>query len=1218
MKELCKCKIILRCIFPLIFSYMIAISSHADVPSNGDWIVTGLETVENQIITLNGNLIIENGGNLTLSGITLTMDNDYDGEYGIRVKSGSTITIEKGTVITAASGSAHFSFAVESGSQFFMKDSELHECGWGPDSEDLWDKEPILSGMRGLVIDTTNAVIENNSLSSNHIGIILTGSGISLDNNHIHSNKVHGVYIRGGLTCQITNNSIQHASISSPFRIVEGEDNTIKSNTITLSLIHRGVIETMLSHGNVIEENDILGLGVGVSLMFVSNNNIVRGNTIATDETGIMVWGWNNKIEGNIISDPSGRPANGIYMVYAYNCMVTDNTISNITTEGIWVRHSSNNTFMNNKISASSSPETDWSSAFLIMSSSRDNVIYGNTTSGFLRGISLLFSCDGNMIAANEITSNNYQGVVIDDCTNNVIYGNNFVNYGRSPYDNSENQWEHDGMGNYWSEYVGIDTNGDGVGDAPYMIGPDGADNFPLMDLVTVGSLPVPEVTLATPPEYDLLLGKTVTGEEVIENQTIVLNNINVEAGGSLTLRNVELVTGASQLCSDLNVASGGSLSIYNCKIIHLDNGYGFQIQPIKGSTFIMKDSEIVGSGHEMWYGGIQIHTDNAILENNIITDSMISFFNTNGGQVVGNTISGSYWAVNIEGSSNITVSNNTIYNCIERAIGAFDSSNITLSNNTVSDSWGNGVGTWLSSNSQIRGNSISDMHETCLEAISAGGTSGEANENNVSDCFFGLRLGQGNIAKNNRISNCSTGIKLDWGSYVEGNVILSCDAGIDLNGETHQLIGNTLSWCNTGIQSGFSKNNFIYHNNFIENVIQAFAENCDNQWDDESEGNYWSDYSGVDANNDGIGDIPYYIGSSGVDSYPLVLPWGFAISSVHPQSNAFDVPIDTTISINFSEPINATTITESTFFASDSTQNVFCTLNCSDMTATLTPSQHLQYDTHYCVTVTRDVETMSGRTFPDEYTWSFTTCAAQTFYRDADIDGCGDPLDTTQGCIAPLGYVSDNSDNCPTDPHKNEPETCGCGVSETDTDSDGTPDCIDNCPQDENKTNPGDCGCGNPETDTDSDGTPDCIDNCPEDINKINPGDCGCGVSDVDTDSDGTLDCNDNCPQDENKTEPGDCGCGNPETDTDSDGTPDCIDNCPEDINKINPGDCGCGNPETDTDSDGTPDCNDGCPNDPNKIVPGNNGCGSPEDEDGSGDDGGSSGFCFISTLRY
>ena len=71
-------------------------------------------------------------------------------------------------------------------------------------------------------------------------------------------------------------------------------------------------------------------------------------------------------------------------------------------------------------------------------------------------------------------------------------------------------------------------------------------------------------------------------------------------------------------------------------------------------------------------------------------------------------------------------------------------------------------------------------------------------------------------------------------------------------------------------------------------------------------------------------------------------------------------------------------------------------------------------------------------------------------------------------------------------------------------------------------------------ETDTDSDGWPDCVDGCPNDPAKTGPGACGCDVSDADTDGDGHLDfCGsggifqDRCPQDGNKPHPGYCGCG-------------------------------------------------------------------------------------------
>lgn len=193
--------------------------------------------------------------------------------------------------------------------------------------------------------------------------------------------------------------------------------------------------------------------------------------------------------------------------------------------------------------------------------------------------------------------------------------------------------------------------------------------------------------------------------------------------------------------------------------------------------------------------------------------------------------------------------------------------------------------------------------------------------------------------------------------------------------------------------------------------------------------------------------------------------------------------------------------------------------------------------------------------------------------------------------------------DLCPNDPLKTDPGICGCGIQDTDKDSDGYPDCVDGCPDDPDKTSPGICGCGVADIDTDDDDTLDCNDGCPEDPNKTAPGECGCGVLETDADNDGVPDCNDECPDDPNKTTPGSCGCGKPETDADGDGYPDCIDECPNDPDKKHPGDCGCGVSEVDTDADGTPDCNDGCPNDPDKTDPGECDCGvSDTDTDADG----------------
>jgi len=66
----------------------------------------------------------------------------------------------------------------------------------------------------------------------------------------------------------------------------------------------------------------------------------------------------------------------------------------------------------------------------------------------------------------------------------------------------SSNIWNYDSIGNYWSDYNGTDSNGDGIGDTPYMISTSpeeygDADNYPLME--PVDDTLIPEFPSWTP-----------------------------------------------------------------------------------------------------------------------------------------------------------------------------------------------------------------------------------------------------------------------------------------------------------------------------------------------------------------------------------------------------------------------------------------------------------------------------------------------------------------------------------------------------------------------------------------------------------------------------------------------------------------------------------------------------------------------------------------------
>ena len=67
------------------------------------------------------------------------------------------------------------------------------------------------------------------------------------------------------------------------------------------------------------------------------------------------------------------------------------------------------------------------------------------------------------------------------------------------------------------------------------------------------------------------------------------------------------------------------------------------------------------------------------------------------------------------------------------------------------------------------------------------------------------------------------------------------------------------------------ASNTMIYHNNFYVTMIED--QGIDSVWDDGTSGNYWNDYTGTDADGDGIGDTPYVF-TGGQDNYPLMTPF--------------------------------------------------------------------------------------------------------------------------------------------------------------------------------------------------------------------------------------------------------------------------------------------------------------------------------------------------------
>jgi parallel beta-helix repeat protein len=241
-----------------------------------------------------------------------------------------------------------------------------------------------------------------------------------------------------------------------------GHNTKISNNILNLELFLRGsnesIVQNSITQGIIgyglngtIAKNNLTGCRVAIAIgdrSYTIHDNIITN----TDSAGVHVAGSGNRVFNNTVTNSSYGVT--IYGPDASNNVVYENLLTN-NTIGLWVATSGNN-----------------------------NTLHSNHIANNCHGVASwhLFPLgENNIIYHNNFVDNNKQ-----------VNTNQTMGYHGRIFDNGEE-------GNYWSDYNGTDSDGNGIGNEPYIIDENNKDNYPLMQQINIPKFEAPDTTETNP-----------------------------------------------------------------------------------------------------------------------------------------------------------------------------------------------------------------------------------------------------------------------------------------------------------------------------------------------------------------------------------------------------------------------------------------------------------------------------------------------------------------------------------------------------------------------------------------------------------------------------------------------------------------------------------------------------------------------------------------------